>query len=346
MLSVTEAGPYDRSLEWDYDEDVGYQAVRWLYDHARGSDERPFMLTVSFIQPHDPYLAPREDWARYDHAAIDMPTVPYIPPAERDPLSRRMYELYDRDEYRVTDEDVRNARHGYYAMITYVDRKFGELLAALKTTGLVDDTIVIATADHGDMLGERGLWYKMNFFERSARVPLIVHAPRLFGSRRVPQNVSLVDLLPTFHELASDGGSFTPATPVDGDSLVGLASGSADGWPDLVCGEYMAEGTFQPVFMMRRGSHKYISCAGDPPQLFDIGRDPHELTNLAGDANHAKLAAAFAQETATRWNSAHIREQVVHSQRQRLFVQAALLKGRIHPWDYEPRTDAARQYNR
>ena len=142
MLSVVEAGPYDRSLEWDYDEEVGHQAVRWLYDHARGGDERPFMLTVSYIQPHDPYLAPRADWARYDHAAIDMPAVPYIPPAERDPLSRRMYELYDRDEYRVTDEQVRNARHGYYAMISYVDRKFGELLAALAATGLADDTIV------------------------------------------------------------------------------------------------------------------------------------------------------------------------------------------------------------
>jgi choline-sulfatase len=346
MLSVVEAGPYDRSLEWDYDEDVGHQAVRWLYDHARGTDERPFMLTVSYIQPHDPYLAPREDWARYDHAAIDMPVVPYVPPAERDPLSRRMYELYDRDEYRVTDEHVRNARHGYYAMISYVDRKFGELLAALKTTGLADDTIVIVTADHGDMLGERGLWYKMNFFERSTRVPLMICAPRLFDARRVSQNVALVDLLPTFCDLASDGGTFDPVTPVDGASLVGIASGTVDGWPDSVCSEYTAEGTFQPAFMIRRGTYKYVSCDGDPPQLFDLRRDPHELTNLARDPNHAQLAAAFAQETATRWNSADVREQVVLSQRRRVLVQEALLEGRLQSWDYEPRADASRQYNR
>jgi choline-sulfatase len=196
------------------------------------------------------------------------------------------------------------------------------------------------------MLGERGLWYKMNFFERAARVPLILHAPRLFGARRVAENVSLVDLLPTFVDLAGEGAPFEPATAIDGRSLVGLAAGRAADWPDSVYGEYMAEGTFQPVFMIRRGRYKYVACAGDPPQLFDLASDPHELKNLAGDAAHARLAADFAQETAARWNSAALREQIILSQRQRLFVQESLLKGRIHPWDYEPRSDASRQYNR
>jgi choline-sulfatase len=255
-----------------------------------------------------------------------------------------MHELYDRDEYRVTDAHVRNARHGYYAMISYVDRKFGELLAALQTTGLADDTVVVVTADHGDMLGERGLWYKMTFFERAARVPLILHAPRLFAARRVPQSVSLVDLLPTFADLAGESAPFAPATPIDGRSLVGLAAGG-DG-SDEVYGEYMAEGTVQPIFMIRRGRYKYVCCDGDPPQLFDLSADPHELVNLADDPRHARLAADFAGDAAAKWDSAGIREQVVRSQRQRLLVQEALLAGRIHAWDYEPRTDAARQYNR
>jgi choline-sulfatase len=346
MLSVVEAGPCDRSLEWDYDEEVGYQAVRWLYDHARGTDRRPFMLTVSFIQPHDPYLAPRDAWTRYDHAAIDMPVVPHIRPADRDPLSHRMHELYDRDEYRITDEHVRNARRAYYAMITYVDRKFGELLAALRATGLADDTVVLATADHGDMLGERGLWYKMNFFERSTRVPLILHAPGLFAARRVLQNVSLLDLLPTFVDLAGEGAPFEPASPVDGTSLAGLAAGASAGWSDCVFGEYMAEGTCQPLFMIRRGRYKYIVCDGDPPQLYDLESDPQELKNLAADPAHAGVAGDFATEAAAMWNAAAIREQVILSQRQRRFVQETLLKGRIHSWDYQPRTDASRQYNR
>src|SRR5262249_15621633 len=154
--------------------------------------------------------------------------------AERDPLSRRMHDLYDRDEYRVTEEQVRNARHGYYGMISYVDRKFGELMEALAATGLADDTIVIVTADHGDMRGVRGLWYKMTSSDGAARGPLILHAPRLFGARRVAQNVSLVDLLPTFAELAGEGAPFAPATEIDGRSLVGLAAGRGEGWPDSV----------------------------------------------------------------------------------------------------------------
>jgi choline-sulfatase len=205
---------------------------------------------------------------------------------------------------------------------------------------------VIVTADHGDMLGERGLWYKMTFFERSARVPLIIHAPQLFGVRRVARNVSLVDLLPTFIELAGGAGPVVTDVETDGRSLVGLAAGNAEGWPDTVHGEYMAEGTFEPVFMIRRGSHKYVCSAGDPPQLFDLRSDPHEQNNLAGDPEHAQLAAAFAAEAAGNWDGAAIREQVVRSQRHRILVQEALLQGRIHPWDYEPRVDASRQYNR
>jgi choline-sulfatase len=231
-------------------------------------------------------------------------------------------------------------------MISYVDRKFGELRAALEATGLADDTIVIVTADHGDMLGERGLWYKMNFFERAARVPLIVHAPRLLDARRVARNVSLVDLLPTFVDMAGEGAPFEPATALDGRSLLGLAGGEEAGWPDSVYGENTAEGTFQPVFMIRRGRYKYIACDGDPPQLFDIAADPNELTNLANDPAHARFAADFAREAAAKWNGPALRERVVASQRERLFVQEALLKGRIDPWDYQPRTDAAQQYNR
>src|SRR5262249_58796163 len=136
-----------------------------------------------------------------------------------------MHEPSARDRSRLPDEHGRNARHGYYAVISYVDRKFGELQAALAATGLAGDTVVIVTADHGDMLGERGLWYKMTFFERSARVPLILHAPRLLGARRVAQNVSLVDLLPTFAELAGGGAPFEPATALAGRRPLSLAPG-------------------------------------------------------------------------------------------------------------------------
>jgi choline-sulfatase len=346
MLSVTEAGPYDRSLEMEHDDEVAYTSMRWLHEHARGNDDRPFMMCVSFMQPHDPYLGPRRDWESYRDDDIDLPAVPYLPLAKRDAVSKRMYDLYDRDEYRVTEKHIRAARRGYYAMISYSDRLMGQVLEALRQTGQADDTIIVISADHGDMMGERGLWYKMTFYEHSTRVPMILHAPKHWKPRRVAEHVSLLDLLPTFCDIATDGKGADYAAPVDGKSLLGLAGGRDKSWANTVLGEYMAEGTFQPAFMIRRDQWKYVSCAGDPPQLFNLAADPRELVNLAADPRHAKLAADFAREVAATWNSAAIRERVLDSQRQRALVQEALLKGRITPWDFQPFQDASKQYNR
>jgi choline-sulfatase len=344
LASVADAGPYDHSLAMAYDEDATGQAVRWLYETAGGTDERPFLLTVSFMHPHDPYLARREFWDLYDDAAIDLPRVPYIAPAARDPQSRRLWAMYDRDEYAITEEHIRRARRGYYGMISYIDAQLGRILATLEALGWRDDTVIIATADHGDMLGERGLWYKMTFFERAVRVPLIICAPKRFAPRRVPEGVSLVDLLPTLVSIAGGASSGTPG-PIDGVDLTPLAAGAGRG-PDTVYGEYMAEGTNQPMFMIRRGRHKYVACADDPPQLFDLAADPLELNNLAHQPDHAALAAAFAQEVARKWDGETIRRQVIDSQRRRLLIHGALLQGRMQPWDYAPVADASRQYYR
>jgi choline-sulfatase len=348
LLSVTEAGPYDRTLEIDFDEEVAQKSARWLWDAGRSKDERPFMLTVSLMHPHDPYMAPRGQWDRYRDDDIDMPSVPHIAPADRDPFARRMWAMYDRDEYEVTADHIRTARHGYYSMISHADALIGQVLEPLAAQGLADNTIVIVTADHGDMLGERGLWFKMVFNERSARVPLIIHYPGVTARRRVTQNASLIDMLPTLLDMA--GIADRPlAAPIDGASLLPLArgdSGAGAAWADTVYGEYMAEGTTEPVFMIKRGSLKYVTAVGDPPQLYDLAADPNELHNLAADPAHAKTAAGFAAEAAQRWDSAAIRADVVATQKARLLVQDALVTGRITPWDWEPRIDASRIYNR
>ncbi len=346
LAGVADAGPYDHSLAMAYDEEATAQAVRWLYETAGAADERPFLLTVSFMHPHDPYLARRDFWDLYDDDAIDLPRVPAIAPTARDPHSRRLHAMYDRGEYAITEARIRRARRGYYGMISYIDAQLGRVLAALEALGRRDDTVIIATADHGDMLGERGLWYKMTFFERAVRVPLIACAPRLFAPRRVGRCVSLVDLLPTLLAIAAGGERPASAVPIDGTSLTALAAGDGDGGPDAAFGEYLAEGTSQPMFMIRRGNHKYVACAGDPPQLFDLAADPLELDNLAGRAEHAALAAAFAAEAERKWDSAAIRRQVIDSQRRRALIHGALLQGRVQPWDYAPAVDASRQYDR
>ena len=246
---------------------------------------------------------------------------------------------------------VRNARHAYYANVSYFDSKVGQVVATLKEAGQYDNTIVVVTADHGDMLGERGLWYKMNFFEHSARVPLIIRGPGV-APGVCDEPVSLVDLYPTFVVAGQSGEGLDDgfATPLDGQSL----------WPALhrdrastdtafagqVFAEYCAECAGHPMLMIRREHYKYIHCDGDPPQLFDVVADPMERDNLAALPNHAPIAAAFAAEVASRWDSEQIRQDVLATQRQRRAVQRAMETGALTSWDYQPVRDASQEFVR
>ena len=146
---------------------------------------------------------PERFWSRYRHAEIPDPRVPSLPLDAVDPHSRRLRAMCRVDEAELSAEQIRRARHAYYAAISYVDERIGEVLGALRDSGLQDRTTVLFCADHGEMLGERGLWYKMSFFEQSARVPLIVRDfTGRVGARRVSCPVSLLDVAPTLLELA------------------------------------------------------------------------------------------------------------------------------------------------
>ncbi len=349
MLSVAEAGPCERSLQLDFDEEVAHQGMRALYDLAREGGEagaRPFFLQVSFTHPHDPYTITREYWDRYEDAEIDLPRVPAMPREALDPHSRRVFDACGMAKYDLSAARVRAARRAYYGAISYVDDQVGRLLAALKSTGLADDTIVILTGDHGDMLGERGLWYKMSFYEGSARVPLVVHAPGRFAARRVGRNVSLLDLYPTLVELGGGGRDGETPGELPGRSLVPLMSGQGEDWSDTVHGEYLGEAAAGPLVMIRRGPHKYILGEDSPAQLFDVAADPDELNDLAKDPGHAGLAADFAAEAAARWDFAALKRRVILNQRRRRFVFAAQSRGETAPWDFQPVFDASRLYAR
>jgi choline-sulfatase len=346
MLSVVEAGPCERNQQIDFDDEAAHQAVRKIYDVAREDDDRPFFLLVSFTHPHDPFTITPEYWERYDAAEIDPPSVPPIPRGERDPHSRRLYDICGMDRYALTEERVRDARRAYYGAISYIDDKVGQLLAALKAAGLAENTIIVLTGDHGEMLGERGMWYKMTFFEWAARVPLVIHGPGRFAPGRVSRNVSLIDLYPTLIDLARARSDGDATLPLPGRSLVPLMAGGAAAWPDTVYGEYLGEGAAGPLVMIRRGNFKYVVGEDSPPQLFDLMADPGELDNMAGRAETAEIETAFAGEAAARWDFAALREQLLESQRRRRLCFAATSRGRITPWDFQPVFDASRQYAR
>ena len=354
MLSVVQAGLCETSNQLDFDEEVAFHAGRKLYDMARGGDERPFCFVVSFTHPHDPFAVPQTYWDRYDYAAIDMPKVPAVPVDQLDPHSRRVHHVCGLHEYAQTAERVRAARHAYYSMISYVDDKVGQLMQTLAATGLADDTIVVFTSDHGEMLGERGLWYKMSFFDPALRVPLIVHAPGRYtprpecdeGPRRVSQNVSLVDLLPTLLDLADEGRGSNLTAEIDGRSLAPLLRGETGAWPDTVLAEILCEGAIAPCLMIRRGCYKYIYSEPDPDQLYDLATDPDELENLAGRPEYEEVHRAFRAEILTHWDPEALRARVLASQHRRRLVDRALRTGRNTPWDFQPFVDASQQYMR
>jgi choline-sulfatase len=347
MLSIVQAGTCQTSNQLDFDEEVAFRAVRKIYEMARSRDARPFCFFVSFTHPHDPFAIPKEYWERYDHSQVDMPAIPPLPLEQMDPHSRRVHHVCDLGRYRQTEERVKNARHAYYAAISYVDDKVGQILRVLEATGFAKDTVVLFTSDHGEMLGERGLWYKMNFFEWAARVPLIVWAPSRFAPRRVGGHVSLVDILPTMVEIgAGDGPAPDLADAVDGQSLVPLLQGEADSRYDPVFGEILCESAIAPCFMIRRGQYKYIYSEPDPEQLYDLESDPHELQNLAGQAEYEDLRRALFEEVTCRWDADGIQQDVLASQRRRRLVAHSLTLGGTTPWDFQPFWDASQQYIR
>jgi len=332
------------SLQTDYDDEVAFHAVRHLHDVARQSSEQPFLLVVSFTNPHDPWEVPARYWNLYDPSAIDPPAVAAIPVERADPHSRRLAEMSGLDEVGIGADQVLRARHGYYAAISYVDERIGTVLSELSATGLDQNTVIVFTADHGEFLGERGLWYKMSFLEPAARVPLFVCGPGVAtGGRRVQSPVSLIDVLPTLLELAGvpDGG-----VEMDGASLTGLLAGDGAPRRECVICEYDAEGVTAPAAMVRSGSHKLIVCRTDPDQLFDLEADPLELSNLAGDSGHASSLDALHGALERRLDLGAIERHVLESQRERHLVAQALATGAATPWDFQPFVDASRQYVR
>ncbi len=340
MGSVTGAGVAEISNQMEYDDEVCYNATRKLYDLSRGHDARPWCLTVSFTHPHDPYVARKKYWDLYADCAHLMPQVGPIPYADQDAHSRRILDANDRDNFNITDDDIRRARRAYFANISYLDDKIGEILQTLQDTR--QEATIIFVSDHGDMLGERGLWFKMSFFEGSARVPLMIASPDMTpGLNTTP--VSTIDVTPTLCALAGvDMSEVAPWTT--GESLATLGQGSTRDAP--VAMEYAAEGSEAPLVCLRYGKWKYTRCALDPDQLFDLEADPHELVNLADVPAHQGTLAQLRAKSETRWDLATFDAAVRQSQACRWVVYEALRNGNYYPWDYQPLQKASERYMR
>ena len=340
MGSVTGAGVAEITNQMEYDDEVAYHATRKIYDLSRGHDERPWCLTVSFTHPHDPYVARRKYWDLYNDCAHLDPVVPPIPYDEQDPHSKRLLDSCDRDKFDITDDHVRRSRQAYFANISYLDDKIGEFLDTLEATR--QEATILFVSDHGDMLGERGMWFKMSFFEGSARVPLMIASPEMKPGR-IDTPASTIDVTPTLCDLAGvDMSEVMPWT--DGESLVPVAAGTVHHGPVLM--EYAAEGSWAPLVGIRKGDYKYTACALDPEQLFDVATDQAELSNLADIEKHQETLAEMRRLAAKKWNLDRFDAEVRQSQARRWVVYEALRNGSYFPWDYQPLQKASERYMR
>jgi len=343
--TVMEAGPVARSLQMDYDDEVIHRACQQLYDRKRYGDQRPLFMTVSFTQPHDPYVSAQAFWDLYRDEDIDSPRVPAIPVEQMDEHSRGLYYHYNLHRFQIDDGIYRRARHGYYAMMSDIDHKIGQLQKTLADCGMADNTILVFTSDHGDMIGERGLWFKKNLFDQALRVPLLIAWPGCQQLPRVSAPVSLMDLLPTLLE-AGTGSTAALVTAIEGRSLLPLLKTDEPGRSTYA--EHLDGGTSAPRVMLRQGSLKIVYSEAYPVQLYNLAEDPDEQVNLAEDKAWGADLARLRQRVLERWDLPGLTRDVVDSQRTRQLLYRSLSKGKVLDWEHypNPMRDTTRQVRR
>lgn len=335
-----------------YDEEVAFRSMEFLRAKglekqraiANGTDDnrQPFLLFASFHHPHDPFIPPTEYWDMYADAEIDLPHLPDNLDETYSVLDKWLNQWHGVDKYDVNDpESLAIVRRAYYALVTYIDDKVGQLLHELERNHLMNETIIIFTGDHGDMLGEKGMVQKRNFYEWSLRVPLLVQFPETeYAGTRVEHPVSLLDLMPTFLEIAE----INEHLPIRGHSLMPLIKGESEIFWDVFA-ESHAEGIYGTCFMLRTARYKYIYIVhqnGTDVQLFDMLNDPDEWNNLADNPDYASLADNLREKLLAEFNPTAIETAIQASiPYRRILKQWSEITG--VSWAYTPQFDATKR---
>jgi len=296
--AVEIAGP-GRTGYQAYDEAVVDASVEFLRRRAASAD-RPLCLVVGLVMPHCPFICPEDDFDYY----MERVTLPDIPDGYFEALHPAM-QLWreNRDLDGLSDEQIRRARAGYYGLVTHADGQVGRLLRALDEGGLTENTAVIYTSDHGEGAGEHGLWWKSNFYEPSASVPLIASWPgHIAEGSRAPHVTNLVDLGPTLIDLA--GREALPG--VDGRSLGPALRSESTDWPDETFSEHHPSQGVPAARMVRSGPWKLTHFEGYRPQLFNIEDDPGEWRDLGQEPEYAEVRRRLLGRVLDGWSAEHM----------------------------------------
>ena len=344
-VSVVRSGP-GRSIYQQKDRDVTDAALAWLRTNgaARLAEGRGVCLTVGYMMPHAPYVV---DDAAYAHYAGRVPP-PRLPLREETEHPFHTWWRGSRGgEITEDPHDVGRARAAYWGLVHRMDEMIGELLAELEAMGILDDTLVVYASDHGDHLGERGLWWKHTFFEESVKVPLVMRLPGVIepGQAR-GEVVNLIDLSATMVELLDAG----PIPHSDGRSFAGLFAG--DSWHDRTFSEYCTDpvpnwtaGRAVRQRMVRDGDWKLVVYDAEPPQLFDLASDPDELADRATDPAAQEVFDRLFALVSDGWDADAI-EELMRVRRDQKAAIAAWVREVQPPdtliWSFAPEDNALR----
>ena len=287
-----EIGPRE-STYTKYDHDISGQATEWLRARAAAPEEKPWLLFVGFVMPHFPLYAPTEF---YDMYPLDkVPTPRLNGPADRirHPFLLEMRRVLPYDKY-FDDKSRRVAIASYFGMVSLLDHHIGKLMQVLAETGLERTTRLVYVSDHGEMLGNHGMWGKMCFHQESVGIPLIVRGEGVPAGRVEDTPVSLVDFYPTFLDAVGLAADAAELRELRGRSLFEtLQRPNRD---RVLFSEYHAGGAVTGSYMIRRGRWKYIHYVGMAQQLFDLEADPDEAVDLGESAAHAGIRAELEAE--------------------------------------------------
>jgi len=344
-----------------HDEETQFRALEYLH-HKRigrhGNSKEPFFLCTSFHCPHDPFKVTQDLWDLYEGEEIEIPEYPTnmqetthaLGLAEETSSAMdcwlNAYHGTDRIDIK-SPESLTALRRSYYGLVTYIDRKVGELVEALEQLELQDNTIIIFTSDHGDMLAEKNMVQKRSFYEFSSRVPMIMNFPDEWAAgTKCLQPASLIDLAPTILELAG----VDEWLPMDGHSLLPCiepqARTSAQAEMDRVAfSESHTNGVYEPCFMIRKGKYKYIYIRNEDGQLFDLEKDPGEWNNLCGNPAYAEVEKELHAQILQTFDPDAVEEELQTSLLNRAVIKEANKTNDTH-WDYSPFFDATKQYCR
>lgn len=281
---VTDAGAGESSYT-QYDRDITAASCHWLRHQAPHYRDQPWVLFVSLVCPHMPLIAPAAFFNLYPPAQMPWPiqadaaSWPLHPALADLRQCFQFVEPYD-------EAEVRCAIAAYFGLCSFLDDNIGRILHTLHETGLAANTRIIYTSDHGEDLGNRGLWGKFTMYEESAGIPLIIAGPDIPSGQVCSTPVSLIDCFPTLTE-------WVGATPhpddadLPGRSLLTTATAAA---PErTILSEYHAVGSRTASFMIRHGSYKYVHYAAYPPQLFDLATDADETCDLAANPDYRQV---------------------------------------------------------